>query len=90
MVLEERKLWVMRKSWKRLKRRCEDGVEENTGCTDDKQRLTAGLGNIGSILWPEHIGMRCAGLEGGDGSGGVGVSKAGTCPLKSLGKPPSE
>ena len=56
-----------------MKRRYEDGVEGNIGCTDDKWRiLTAGLGDIGSIIWPEYIGMRWEVLGGSVGSGGVG------------------
>lgn len=38
------------KSGKRLKWRCKDGVERNTGYTDGKwRRFTAGLGDIGDI-----------------------------------------
>lgn len=47
-------------SGKRLKWRCEDGVERNIGCTDGKwRRFTAGLGDIGSTLWPGHVERSC-------------------------------
>lgn len=72
----------------RLKRTCEDRVEGNRGCTGDEWRLTAGLGDTGSSLWPGHVGTRCEVLGGGAGDGGVGGVRGNYLSLEVSGQAP--